>query len=59
MKSIVVCVVGLVIAAAVACGAGQRIEAGANQVDNSLDKSTKKAEKEANSVIDEPDASKK
>jgi hypothetical protein len=44
---------------AAACGAGQKIEAGANQVDNSLDKSTKKAEKEANGVLDEGDAGKK
>jgi hypothetical protein len=56
MRSVVVC---LVVAAVAACGAGQKIEAGANQVDNSLDKSTKKAEKEANGMIDEKDAGKK
>jgi len=56
MRTVIAC---LIVAAVVACGAGQKIEAGANQVDNSLDKSTKKAEKEANSIIDEPDAGKK
>jgi hypothetical protein len=48
----------LIAALAAACGAGQRIESGANQLDNSLDKSTKKVEKEANSVFEE-DAGKK
>jgi hypothetical protein len=40
-------------ALAAACGAGQKIEAGANQVDNSLDRSTKKVEKEANNMLDD------
>jgi predicted small secreted protein len=43
---------------AAACGAGQKIESGATQVDNSLDRTSKKAEKEVNSVFEE-DAGKK
>ena len=41
-----------------ACGAGQKIEGGANQVDNSLDRTSKKAEKEVNALFEE-DAGKK